>query len=67
MVGSLERNDRVERLLPLIRKHNKEVDRDSIQLICNRSIVRLDAKLSTLPRNDFGAVEVYYVMLETFG
>lgn len=59
----MERDDRVERLIPLIKKYHKEIERDSIQLVCNRSILRMDSKLSTLPRNEFGAVEVYYMML----
>lgn len=30
-------------------------------------MLRLDARLSELPRNEFGAIEIYYVMMETFG
>ena len=67
MIGSLDKNDRVERLLPIIRKSIGNFDKESIQLLCNKNILRLDTKLSTLPKNSFGAVEVYYAMMETFG
>lgn len=67
LIGSLDVNDRVDRLLPLIRKNGKDYEINSIQLICNRTMLRLDSRLSDLPRNNIGAIEIYYVVSETFG
>lgn len=67
MMGSLDSKDRVERLLPLITGHNRGQQKDSLHLICNKTILRLDTPLSTLPRNQFGAIEIYYFMMEPFG
>ena len=67
LIGSLDVNDRVDRLLPLIRKNGKDYETNSIQLICNRTMLRLDARLSDLPRNNIGSIEIYYVVSETFG
>lgn len=40
---------------------------ESIQFYCNKQVVPLDSRLESLPLNEVGIVELYFMKMEAYG
>jgi hypothetical protein len=67
MVGSMPPSDSLAKILGYLKQKDTDLSTESIQFICNRTIVNLNSTVSSLPKNEHGFIDLYYAKMETFG
>lgn len=51
MVGSMPPTDSLAKILGYLKQKDTELSTESIQFICNRTVVNLNSTVSSLPKN----------------
>jgi hypothetical protein len=67
MVGSMPPSDSLVKILGYLKQKDTDLSTESIQFICNRTIVNLNSTVSSLQKNEHGFIDLYYAKMETFG